>query len=57
MIVIDIEATGKDPKNCSILSIGAVAFFHSNNQFYTECRIRKNAYISAKALKYIQRSV
>jgi len=57
MIVIDIETTGKDPKNCSILSIGAVAFFHSNNQFYTECRIRKNAYISAKALKYIQRSV
>lgn len=50
MIILDIETTGIDPENNSIISIGALDFFNPLNQFYVECRIFKNAEISEEAL-------
>jgi DNA polymerase III epsilon subunit-like protein len=38
MIIIDIETSGINPIKNSILSIGAVDFSNSQNQFYGECR-------------------
>ncbi len=41
MIILDMELSGLDSRRNSILSIGAVDFSNPDNQFYTECRLRK----------------
>lgn len=51
MIVVDVETTGTNPKNHSIISIGALDFSNSKNQFYGECAPFKEAKIDQEALK------
>lgn len=51
MIIIDVEATGPNPRRNSIASIGAVDFSDSENQFYGECRIWEESQIDPIALK------
>lgn len=51
MLVLDIEATGTDPKKHSILSIGAVDFDNPNNQFYDECRVWEGAHMEDEAFE------
>src|SRR5690606_11649754 len=50
MIVIDVEATGVDPKHHSIISIGAIEFENPSNEFYGECSIWEGAEIMEEAL-------
>ena len=50
MIVVDVETTGVDPKENSLLSIGAVDFENPDNYFYGECKLRERAVINPKAL-------
>lgn len=52
MIVVDVEASGIDPKKNSILSLGAVDFLNPTNQFYEECRVWHGAEIDHSALEY-----
>ena len=51
MIVVDIETTGLDPYKNSIVSIGALDFYNSKNQFYEECKILDGAEVEPEALK------
>ena len=51
MIVVDVETTGIDPKKHSIVSIGAVSFYNSRNQFYQECKIWDGSEVTEEALK------
>ncbi|MEM5802914.1 MAG: 3'-5' exonuclease [Candidatus Aenigmatarchaeota archaeon] len=51
MIVIDIETTGKDPKKCSIVSIGAVNFCNPDEVFYGECRMEEDKEVTQEALE------
>ena len=51
MIVIDVETTGEIPERHSILSVGALDFSNPKNQFYVECRMRRDAKIDPVALK------
>lgn len=51
MIVVDVETTGSIPYKHSIVSIGAVEFENSTNQFYEECRIFEGAEIEDMAMK------
>lgn len=51
MIVVDLETSGSDYREHSILSIGAVDFNNKNNTFYGECRIREGTLIDDEALK------
>jgi len=51
MIVVDIEATGINPKEHSIVSIGALDFFNPKNQYYRECRIWEGAEIMPDSLE------
>lgn len=50
MIAVDIETTGLDPKESSILSLGAVDTENPSSQFYDECRIWDGADVSDEAL-------
>ncbi len=50
MIVVDMESSGLDPNKHSLLSIGAVEFENSKNQFYGECRIFPDAHVDSDAL-------
>lgn len=50
MIVIDVESTGLDTKNGSILSLGALDLDEPTNQFYDECRIWDGAHVTDEAL-------
>lgn len=50
MIIVDVESTGVDPRLCSLLSVGAVAFENPLNQFYMECRAFEGAHIEREAL-------
>lgn len=50
MIVVDIEASGLDPKKSALLSIGAVDFRTPERQFYAEARIWDGAIIDLDAL-------
>lgn len=52
MIVIDVEASGIDPKRNSLLSIGAVDFNNPENQFYQECYAFEGAEIDQSAIAY-----
>ena len=47
---IDVETSGLDPKESSILSIGAVDI-ETGDTFYGECQAWDGAYISSTALK------
>lgn len=49
MIVVDTEATGMDPRICSIVSIGAVNFKAPEDVFYVECLPWEGAYFDPKA--------
>src|SRR3989344_8742109 len=51
MIIVDLETSGADFKESSILSIGAVDFNNPDNTFYGECKIRENAKIDPKAME------
>ncbi len=46
MIVVDIETSGLNPRENSIISIGAVDFDNPENCFYGECRLRDGAKIT-----------
>jgi len=50
MLVIDIEATGLDPKKNSLLSIGAVDFDNPKRTFYGECRAFEGAEFDPEGL-------
>ncbi len=50
MIVVDIEASGTDPKKHSLVSIGAVDFLNPEREFYEECRIWDGAHVMPEAL-------
>lgn len=51
MIVVDIETTGLDPKNHSILSIGAIDMNNPENKFYGECQCEPGKLVSEQALE------
>jgi DNA polymerase III epsilon subunit-like protein len=50
MIALDIESSGLDPEQNSILSIGALDTDEPTNQFYDECRAWEGAQLSEEAL-------
>jgi len=50
MIALDVESSGLDPKEASIVSIGAVDTDDPTNQFYDECRVWDGADINDQAL-------
>lgn len=50
MIIVDVETSGVEPTKHSVLSIGAIDFLNSKNQFYGECRIWEGAHIMDEAL-------
>lgn len=47
---IDVETTGLDPKESSLVSIGAVDM-ETGDEFYEECQIWEGAHVSQTALK------
>lgn len=49
MIVLDVEASGTNPDQHSILSIGALDLANPSNQFYDECRMWEGAKIEPEA--------
>ncbi|HYD93575.1 MAG TPA: 3'-5' exonuclease [Candidatus Paceibacterota bacterium] len=49
MIVLDVESSGTNPDQHSILSIGALDLDEPTNQFYDECRIWGGAKIEKEA--------
>lgn len=50
MIALDVESTGTNPEEHSMLAIGAVDMDNPANQFYDECRIWDGARIEDAAL-------
>lgn len=50
MIVLDVEATGVEPKKHSIVSLGALDLANPTNRFYMECRVWDGAHIMDEAL-------
>ncbi len=50
MIVVDVETTGFNPWQHSIVSIGAVDFAEPKRQFYGECRVWDGAKVDKMAL-------
>lgn len=50
MIVLDIETSGLEPLQHSILSIGALDLKQPSNQFYGECRVWEGSAIQDEAL-------
>lgn len=51
MIAIDVESTGTNPEEHSILAIGAVDVANPANQFYDECRAWVGSRIEERALQ------
>lgn len=51
MIVLDVEASGTNYEQHSIVSIGAVDFNNPDNRFYKECRVWEGAKIMKGALE------
>ncbi|MDQ5955675.1 MAG: polymerase subunit epsilon [Patescibacteria group bacterium] len=49
MLVIDIEASGVDYQQCSIISLGALDLSHPEHQLYEECHIWDGAHIEPGA--------
>lgn len=50
MIAIDVEATGTNPDEHSMLAIGALDLDNPANQFYDECRMWDGAKIEEEAI-------
>lgn len=50
MIILDVESSGLEAKDYSILSLGAVDLDDPTNQFYDECRVWDGAKIDEAAL-------
>ncbi len=50
MIAIDVEASGTEAKEHSIVSVGALDLANPSNRFYEECRIWDGAHIMDEAL-------
>lgn len=50
MIIVDVETTGTNPAKNSLVSIGAVNFNNSSEQFYQECCVWDGAHIEPAAL-------
>jgi len=50
MIVLDVEATGVEPKIHSIVSLGALDLANPTNRFYMECKVWDGAHIMDEAL-------
>ncbi len=51
MIILDVEASGTEPRVHSIVSLGAIDFSDPTRRFYGECRIWDGAHIMDEALK------
>jgi len=51
MIIVDVEASGVDTNQDSMLSIGALDFDNPQNQFYGECHIWDGAHINSDSMK------
>ncbi len=51
MLVLDIEASGLDYKESSIVSLGALDLHNPTNRFYAECKVWDGAHISDEALE------
>lgn len=51
MLAVDVETTGLSPRDCSILSIGAIDTDEPTRRFYGECRAFDGAHVSAEALE------
>ncbi len=54
MIVVDIEATGTNPRKHSILSIGALDMNNPERRFEGECRVWDGAHIDDDALEFLE---
>lgn len=50
MLVVDVETTGTDPAEHSIVSIGAVDLLQPERQFYRACRMWDGARVQEEAL-------
>ncbi|MEK7602309.1 MAG: 3'-5' exonuclease [Patescibacteria group bacterium] len=50
MIVLDVEATGLNPRADSIVSLGALDVANPENRFYGECQIWDGAHVHEEAL-------
>lgn len=51
MLVVDVEASGTEPRVHSIVSVGALDLAQPSNRFYEECRVWDGADIMDEALK------
>ncbi|WP_299313279.1 3'-5' exonuclease [uncultured Aquimarina sp.] len=51
MVVVDIETTGLNPLESSIIEIGAVDFYNSDNKFNQRCKIRDDSFVNPMSLK------
>ena len=51
MLVLDLEASGLDAKDYSIVSLGALDSRNPTNRFYAECRIWDGAEVDPDALE------
>lgn len=51
MLVLDIEASGLNSEQHSIVSLGALDLEHPENRFYAECRVWDGAKIEDEALE------
>ena len=50
MIVIDVEASGTNYENHSMVSLGALDFDNPDRRFYKECRMWEGAHYMEDAL-------
>lgn len=50
MLVVDVEASGTEPRVHSIVSVGALDLANPSNRFYEECRVWDGADIMDEAL-------
>lgn len=51
MLIVDVETSGLSPKDCSILSIGALDSENPDNRFYGECKLWEGAHVTEEALE------
>ena len=50
MLIVDVEASGREPTKHSIVSVGALDLSNPSNRFYEECRVWDGAHIMDEAL-------